>query len=214
MRSFLGNIAFAATLISAPTALLAQDFTITAGASLTTQYLSNGLPQSRGPAFQPFVELDASGFYVGAWASNTSRTLYGARGELDLYLGYRNEVGTLSYDVGYTRYFNISPNSNCCGEAHLEMTAHIDHAASVGARVAYDPSARVLNSRINGGYEVTDQFGLEASIGKINRGGHRYWHIGSNFEVMDSVVASAGWHDTNIDKGRAVLSVSYSLNLR
>ncbi len=60
--------------------------------------------------------MEANGFYAGAWASNTSLAFYGARGELALHVGYRNDVDAFSYDFGNERYFEIDPGVNCCGE--------------------------------------------------------------------------------------------------
>jgi uncharacterized protein (TIGR02001 family) len=206
--------ALAALCLVGASGAAAQDFSITAGATLTSRYMSDGLPLSKSPAFQPFVELEASGFYAGLWASNTSLALAGARGELDLYLGYRNEVGPLSYDLGYTRYIYLSPKDNCCGEAHFEMGYAVTDMLNTGGRLAYDPSSKKLNTSATLGLAPVENLSLDATIGQINRGGHRYWSAGGSYAFGDGVSASAAWHDTNIDKGRAVFSLDYSFNIR
>ncbi len=206
--------ALAALCLFGPGQATAQDFSITTGATLTSRYIYNGLPLSNAPAFQPFVELEASGVYAGLWASNTSLALTGARGELNLYLGYRNELGQLSYDVGYTRFITLAPRDNCCGEAHMELGYAFSDMFSTGARLAYDPSSKTLNSSAMLGVAPIENLSLDATLGNINRGGHRYWSAGGSYAFGDGVSASAAWHDTNIDKGRAVFSLDYSFNIR
>ncbi|MFN3938478.1 MAG: TorF family putative porin [Gemmobacter sp.] len=197
-----------------PSAALAQELSVTTGFTLTSRYLANGLPQSDGPAFQPYVEAEVNGFYAGIWASNTSRNLVGARAEIDLYFGYRNEVGRFSYDLGYARYLYRSPSSNCCGEIILDMGVAVTEQIGVGVRFAHDPKASVTNSRLYANYAVNEKFGLDAMVGRINKGGHRYWSVGGSYAVTDNVSLSLAWHDTNIDKGRIVASMDVSFSLR
>ena len=53
----------------------------------------------------------ASGFYAGAWMSNTSANLYAnATIEIDLYGGYRGTVGDFAYDVGVLQF--VFPGAN------------------------------------------------------------------------------------------------------
>jgi uncharacterized protein (TIGR02001 family) len=90
---------------------------------LFSDYRYRGISQTRlKPALQGGVDYSASGFYVGAWASNInwikdtgtllrdSGTLPGvdvgnANIELDLYGGYKGEISKeLTYDVGVLGY--------------------------------------------------------------------------------------------------------------
>jgi uncharacterized protein (TIGR02001 family) len=83
-------------LLCLPFAASAQA-TTSLGFAITTDYVSGGETQTDGgPAVQGYVEVELqAGFYFGAWASNVD---FGDdnRVELDLYAGFRNEVGRLS----------------------------------------------------------------------------------------------------------------------
>jgi uncharacterized protein (TIGR02001 family) len=89
----------------------ASPHTLTANIGLTSNYVFRGISQTAGePAIQGgFDYTHASGLYLGTWGSNVS-WLTGFQGytsgsmELDLYGGYRNTIGPVSYDVGAIRY--------------------------------------------------------------------------------------------------------------
>ena len=86
---------------------------LTANIGLVSEYVFRGIRQTWGnPAIQGGVDYaHASGFYAGAWMSNTSANLYAnANVEIDLYGGYRGAVGDFSYDVGLLQF--IFPKAN------------------------------------------------------------------------------------------------------
>ncbi|MFN6979005.1 MAG: TorF family putative porin, partial [Gemmobacter sp.] len=95
----------------------AEGVTLTFGATIASEYESNGLRQSNGIAFQPSVEAEYRGFYAGIWASNVDQAIIGPGDtfEYDLYAGYRNTVGAFSYDLSYAHYF-YNGSGACCGE--------------------------------------------------------------------------------------------------
>ena len=84
--------------------------------SVVNDYLFRGISQTnRKPAVQPGIEFDhASGWYVGAWASNiswlsdasTSDAPLSSSLEIDLYTGFRGKLNDdLGYDVGLYEYY-------------------------------------------------------------------------------------------------------------
>jgi uncharacterized protein (TIGR02001 family) len=209
MRSALVSTALALGL-ALPTFVSAGDLSVSYGATLTSRYLANGIEQTTGAAFQPWVEAEIQGFYFGAWASNTDAAITGSDWEVDLYAGYRNEVGAFSYDLSYARYYYRSPSVNCCGEIILSMGMAASDALSLGVRFAHDPVADVTNSRLSVDYAVNDKIGLSAQVGTISNGGHDYWNVGGSFAISDNFSVSAAYHDTSITKGLAVLSLDVS----
>ena len=89
----------------------ASPHTLTANIGLTSNYVFRGISQTGGkPAIQGgFDYTHASGLYLGTWGSNVSwltgfQAYTSGSMELDLYGGYRNSVGPVSYDVGAIRY--------------------------------------------------------------------------------------------------------------
>ncbi len=84
---------------------------LTGNVSLTSNYVFRGISQTGGkPAIQGgFDYTHASGLYLGTWGSNVGwvEDFQGySRGsmEMDIYGGYRNSIGDVSYDVGGIRY--------------------------------------------------------------------------------------------------------------
>ncbi|MCW3835225.1 TorF family putative porin [Sphingomonas canadensis] len=111
-------ITLAVLMLVAATPAMAQDeaavgtsaFTVTGGATVTTDYRFRGLSQTdKDPAVQVSVNLNhSSGFYAGAWASTiddtTSLPGYGDA-ELDLYAGYTKTFDNgVSVDLGLLYY--------------------------------------------------------------------------------------------------------------
>lgn len=214
MRKFLTSTAFAAAALAAPSLAAAQGLSFSGGVTLTSEYVANGIKQSDGPAFQPWIEGEINGFYFGAWMSNVDRVITGSSSEIDLYFGYRNEVGKFSYDIGYARYFYQNPRVNCCGEIIGNFGYAVTDALSLGLRVAHDPTAKVTNTSVSMGYAVNDKLSLEAKYGKINKGGQKYWSVGGSYAINDSFGVGLAYHDTSISKGLAVLSLDYSFSFR
>ena len=84
---------------------------LSANVSLTSNYVFRGISQTGGePAIQGGLDYShSSGFYLGTWGSNVGwlTEFQGYKSgsmELDLYGGYRNSIGPVSYDVGAIRY--------------------------------------------------------------------------------------------------------------
>lgn len=213
MRHALATTAILAAL-AVPGVAAAQQLSFTGGVTLTSEYVASGLKQSDGPALQGWVEGEINGFYFGAWASNTDRAITGGTSEIDLYFGYRNEVGKFSYDIGYARYFYQNPRANCCGEIKLALGYAVTDALSLGVNVAHDPTAKVTNTSLTAGYAFTDKFAMEATYGKFNKGGRTYWSVGGSYAINDNFGIGLAYHDTDVSKGLAVLSLDYSFSFR
>ena len=81
---------------------------LTSNIGVVSEYVFRGIRQTWGnPALQGGVDYaHASGFYAGAWMSNTSANLYAnATIEIDVYGGYRGAVGDFTYDLGLLQFF-------------------------------------------------------------------------------------------------------------
>ena len=77
---------------------------VSANVSIASDYIWRGMTQTDAPAIQGGFDFEAeSGFYAGIWGSNVNFN-NGAGSELDLYLGYAFEVGSIGVDVGYISY--------------------------------------------------------------------------------------------------------------
>ncbi|NVK25181.1 MAG: hypothetical protein HWE10_09665 [Gammaproteobacteria bacterium] len=100
-KTLLTSLLAATTLVSA----YAQA-ELSANVAVTSNYIWRGMEQTDGgPAVQGGVDYaDASGFYVGTWASNVDDWGVDASFELDLYGGYTGTAGGWDYDIGYVLF--------------------------------------------------------------------------------------------------------------
>ena len=212
MKTLLSTSALA-LCVALPSAGSAQDVNLSYGATLTSRYVSSGVAQSSGAALQPWVEVDAAGFYAGLWASNTSLAITGGKYELDVYAGYRNEIGQFSYDVGYARYYYYKPYTNCCGEWYVGMGVAATDSLGLGVKFNYDPVAKVTNSKLTVDYAINDKVGLSAEIGK-NKGGRTYGSIGASYGINDNFSISGAYHDSDVSDALFVVSLDTSFSLR
>ncbi|BFM09356.1 TorF family putative porin [Halioxenophilus aromaticivorans] len=111
------------------TAVAAVAFSATTQAEVTTNiavssdYVWRGVSQTYyGSSVSGGIDYaDESGFYAGAWASNTG---YGG-GELDLYAGFAGEAGDFGYSIGYLLYAYPTVDDYNFGEITLDFSYDI-----------------------------------------------------------------------------------------
>lgn len=197
----------------APSPAIAEGVTVNGSLTFASRYMSDGLPKTTGAALQPSVELGFGDFYAGLWASNMSQSLAGQDAEVDLSVGYRKSFGNLGVDLGYVRYYYFGPDVNCCGEVVGLFSWAPTEGTELGMRLAYDPNTKVSNLSVSAGHKISERFGVEAAAGRVAND-HSYWQVGGNYALNESTELQLAWHDTNVDKGMAVLSVTYNFSLR
>jgi uncharacterized protein (TIGR02001 family) len=190
----------------------AAQSSVSVGVALTSDYVSSGATQTDGgPALQPYVEVGfPSGFYLGVWASNVD---FGDdnRVEIDLYAGFRNEVGRLSYDLSYYRYYYDGT-----GFDSDELILALGVSATDRLSVALE-----LSSDLDGGSTVTPGFayalpaGLELSANwDINSDESESWDIGVGRSLGDTVSVDLRWYDaTTVEDGRVAVTLSWDSDL-
>ena len=112
MRSSLVLAGLLATAAAAPA--FAEDtappsaFTITGGATLTSDYRFRGVSQTNThAAIQGTLGVShSSGFYVGTWGSSISSYVSaGSAQEIDLYAGYKHAWNGWATDMGVLYYY-------------------------------------------------------------------------------------------------------------
>ena len=205
------RILLPAAFLLAASAAQAQT-TVSVGAALTSDYVSSGETQTDGgPALQPYVEVGfPSGFYLGVWASNVD---FGDdnRAEIDLYAGFRNEVGRLSYDLSYYRYYY-----DATGFDSEELILALGVAATDSLSVALE-----LSTDLDGGSTVTPGLAyslpadLELSANwEINNDETESWDIGLSRSLTDTVSVDVRWYDaTTVEDGRVSVTLSWDTDL-
>ncbi len=138
---------------------------LSANIGVASNYVWRGVTQTDdSAAVQGGVDYShASGLYAGTWVSNID---WGnSKGtEVDLYLGFSNEIGDLGYDVGVIKYMYPDENQDDSDFAELYVGL----------------SYKILS----GGIAYT--FASDASDDAPFAEGDLYYHVGLDFELEDS----------------------------
>ena len=159
MRTILlGLAATALTAMASPvlaqdaTAAPASDFTITGGATITSDYRFRGISQTNKRfAVQGTLGVShSSGFYVGTWGSSIDDYVAaGGDAEIDLYGGYKKTFDGTTVDVGVLYYYYPGSSEIISGydSDFFEPYASLSHtfgpvSAKVGA--AYSPKQHAI----------------------------------------------------------------------
>lgn len=207
MQSLTATLLGCALLALASPAARADDSapaaaSVSANASLVSQYISRGFRQSWGkPALQAGADYaHPSGWSLGTWASTVSdRYIQDATVEWDLYGGYSGTVGELGYSV--LAYYYQYP-----GAIYRATSVKYDYG-----ELSLGLSYRMLYAKYN--RTVTaDFFGITAARGT------GYLDVGANVDLGDAWtlnvhagngrVAGAGnamwnWRDAKVGVTRA-----------
>lgn len=211
---------------------------LTTNIGLVSEYVFRGIRQTWGnPAIQGGVDYaHASGFYAGAWMSNTSANLYAnANVEIDLYGGYRGAVGDFSYDVGLLQYFypgsgyGNNPNTleGYVAAGYSFLTLKYSHSFSDLFGWVGSKNSGYLD--LTATYELVPTLNLVGHVGRQRVAGtssegasYTDWKLGVTKDFSGTVVglsyintnASGAWYTNafgkDLGKDRVVLSVTRS----
>lgn len=216
-------------VLGLPAAAQADDVRFSFGATLASEYVSNGIRYADGATVQPFVELGYGGFYAGAYASNMDENRTAASTEYGVSLGYRGEVDRFSYDIGlaYYMYAEAFPDFPVedYAEAYLSGTLAVTEMVYVTASAAVAPEYDQTNLSLRADYYTAiEGLSVGAEIGRLdaNYGTWTYWSVDAAYAVNDTVSLGLAYHDTTVDPalglfdtdGLLVASVSFTFNLR
>lgn len=143
---------------------------ISASATFVTDYRFRGVSESnRDPAVQAGIELESGSFFVGAWGSSVA-DFNGATTEIDLYGGWRGNLGPLEAEAGITSYLYPGGRDTDTMEFFGSLTGSLGPAqATVGLNWApdqgnLDGSSRYAYGALSVGIPLTP-LTARASIG-------------------------------------------------
>lgn len=188
-------------------------FTLSANVSLVSDYRFRGFSLSdKDIALQGGFEIEAaSGLYAMAWASSID-TFAGSETEVDLYAGYRGDIGELAYDVGVMAY--TYPGSS--GTLYYEGYGSVSGTIEVGAleSVEWTAGAAYAFSQDNLGNQDNIYFYLDGGMplgdSGLSLAGHfAYedgafgddkldWSLGVTYPVKDFEIGIS-YVDTNLN---------------
>jgi uncharacterized protein (TIGR02001 family) len=185
MRKLLVFGALVAAAASAPA--FAQDVTVTGNVTLTTDYVWRNVSQSNyDAAIQGGIDITTSnGFYVGTWASSIDfNDASDANIEVDLYGGYRFDLGGVAADVGVIYYAYPDTDDINFTEVYGKLSKTFD-AVTLGGSLNWDPDNETVYADASIGYAVSPEFSLSAGYGAYLEGFGEYsgWNAGGSWAV-------------------------------
>ena len=170
-------------MVAMPALALADDAasSLTANVSLTSNYVFRGISQTGGDAAIQggFDYTHSSGAYIGTWASNVGwiedfQGYTTGNVEIDVYGGYRNSFGPVSYDLGLIQY--SYPGSRPAGTVNADTT---EAYASLGWKWFTVKYSYYLSNQV---------FGFDKADGSD------YWDLSGSLPIADTgLTAGAHW---------------------
>ena len=173
---------------------------------VASQYRYRGIAQTRGePALQGGADFTAAtGWYVGTWASTITwisdegnkAGVSGIKGpvELDLYGGYRFNVGDVALDTGFLRYEYATNNLQDLSGAVNANTNEVYAAATAGV------------------FTFKYSYSLSNLFGNADSKGSQYFDLSATFDLGEgySLVPHVGRQDFGNNNGTSNSGLQYS----
>lgn len=224
-------------VMAVPAVAMAQDSgsilpgEFSANVGFVSDYIYRGISQTdEKPAVQGGIDWSHdSGVYLGVWGSNVD---FGdgddSTVEIDVYGGWGQSVGALSYDVGFIWYTYPGERGNNFVEGTLGLGYELMDGLEVGAFYAYSPDffaqtddAHYLEGSISYGFDVGLPVTLAATAGhQWLSEGTDYWNWTASAAVtVDQFDIGVRYTDTDLSTAecggdfcdaRAIAFVTYA----
>ena len=129
-----------AIVCGAPAVVAAQETTTSVNVGVASSYQFRGVNQNADDTGQLFggIDLSAGSFYVGTWLSNVD---FGTKAnlEVDLYAGYKPQVGPVTLDIGVLAYTYPQESNLLIYEGKFAGTVATESGVSLTGSVFYSP---------------------------------------------------------------------------
>ncbi|MEZ5716096.1 MAG: TorF family putative porin [Paracoccaceae bacterium] len=189
----------------------ADGVNVYAGATLTSNYVYTGITQTNDkPTIQGYIEAEYGGFYLGVWASGVR--FAPDKAEIDPYLGYRGEVGKLSYDLTYTRTTYDSTGFWSDAVA-LKLGVAVSDAVTLSVRDSYDFTNDWNQISLSGDFALTDKFSLSLLGGHDDGLGGTWGEVGVSYALNDTVSIGASVQKNEFASAIFAATISFDTQL-
>jgi hypothetical protein len=196
MRMLAGAVA----LTLATGAAKAQDVIVYGGAALDFTYEEYGPGSGTLTYLSGYGEFDVNGFYAGVWAQLASDDVLN---EVDLYLGYRNELDSgLSYSAYYTRYYYPQDGGDGGGEFGLEVDATLGDQLVLGTEVYYTPPfegvSALWSGYVGAAFLPSDSLEISGLYGSYEVDGasnEEEWELGATYYLGEETSVDFRYYD-------------------
>lgn len=208
MKLAFACAASAAVLLTA-TSASAQSPEVAWNVGVVTDYVFRGVSQTdETTALQGGLDVTSGGFYFGVWGSNVD--FAGDEDiEVDMYLGYRTEVGGAALDVGVVGY--AYPGAE--GEAnydYFELKAAASRAIgpiTLGAQAYWSPDFFGIDedatyAEVNAAFAIAPQWTISGAAGhQLLDVSEDYtaWNAGVSYALNSTVGVDLRYHGTDIE---------------
>jgi len=227
------KLSLVAALLAAGTTTLSADFLseieTSANVALTSNYVWRGMTQTDNrPAIQGGFDVAYKGLYAGVWASNVDfGDDYDTSVEIDVYVGYANEISGITYDINYGQYTYPGETDELnFGEASLTLGYDFEvvaFSAKYYVGVETDDTDPESGWEVGASVPLPMDISLDATYGDYGSGEDsfgEYYSIGAtkSFEKFDITVAYTGMdfddrtagHDGDGKEGNLVVTLGAS----
>lgn len=189
------------------------------GLRLATDYIAGGVSQNaEKPAISGFIEhMFGNGIYGGLWFSQIDYSDWGMPDsfEIDIYGGIRGEIGRLSYDLGYFRYYYDSYGFDY-DEVILETRYAVTDRLGLGAKIKKPFGGRYEDGTLYGpifGFGLSPTTFLSGQFLANDVDSRELWDIGVSHKLNDQVAVEIRYHDTNDANPLLVASIGWKTRL-
>jgi uncharacterized protein (TIGR02001 family) len=209
LQASCAALAAALATFAAAGAASAQDVDVAFNAAVTTDYVFRGFSQTtEDPALSAGVDLTAGSFYAGAWASNVD---FGdsTDAEIDVYGGYRTELGGFALDFGVVGYFYTNVPS-AVDYDYVEFKAAASRAigpVTAGVVLYYSDDffgvdGEAVYTEANIAFTPATDWTVTAAIGNQAldvSDDYTTWNLGAAYAITDNLIADVRYHDADVD---------------
>jgi len=179
-------------------------------AAVTSDYVFRGFSQTNeDPALSLGVDATVGKMYLGAWASNVD---FGddTDAEVDLYGGYRTELGGFVFDVGGVVYLYVNEPSGA-DYNYVEAKVAISRAVgpvSLGGVVYFSPDffgpadKEATYLEANAAFTPADKWTVSGAIGHQDLDAsedYTTWNLGVAYALTENLVLDGRYFDTDVD---------------
>jgi hypothetical protein len=234
-KTLFATASLAATAMMLPVTAHALDY-LFAGATVTSEYTSQGGKLSDGLSFPPYVEAGIGNFYFGAYAATADDGFAGYSVEYGPYFGYRSSIGKLSYDAALY-FYQFDNDVESYEELTLSLGYAVTDAFSIGAYVGYaddiedgfgtDQTELSLNASYATGFNditiVASYGNVDFSTPGFGSVDWDFWSVGFEMPLGDSAGLEVLYHGSDAVSGVDVadsadglitVAVSFDFSLR
>jgi len=208
MRTALACAAAAAVLLTAGAASAQASPEVAWNAVVASDYVFRGFSQTNeDPALQGGVDATIGSFYIGVWASTVDFG-DGTDAEIDIYGGYRSEVGGFALDVGVVAYGYVGASGGADYD-YVEFKGAVSRAigpATIGAAIYWSPdffgideAATYVEASI--AFAPAPQWTVSGAVGHqaldVNAD-YTTWNAGVTYAFSDNVAIDLRYHDSDV----------------